>query len=424
MRQPVELRNSSSDGSIDILPGEPELLMADTPTLLSLAGAVVSGIVTISTLIIRASSREKLAAIKAGTEQAAEIVKSEVEAYGIRAINLDRADQYKLAEKQVSARITRLLIIALTFLATLVILAITTVILFLASRAEARPDPKLGSGGEVRSDPKPESDGSELNEGDTIFAGRFRFLRCLPLQIDPILEIAPGLYRVEVFSNPRINVITTRACFGNTGNGDGPLSVCKGNGESIQVPQTIRLFGLETNLAVRSPKGRERDLEGGGLACGISNDGEGYTLRLGGEGKNLGFEVVLTMRRVEPSPPRPPLPHPDASLLSHPECNFACTGTYPSEGLDLQNAVKYSLNTVDVRIGNAKSFTLHKDNGPNLIDVTAGDRQAVVRGPARITICSTVPGTGGGCATRCVETETGARLFTDEYSVGVALSCR
>jgi hypothetical protein len=397
--------------------------MADTPTLLSLAGAVVSGIVTISTLIIRASSREKLAAIKAGTEQAAEIVKSEVEAYGIKAANLDRADQYKLAEKQVSARITRLLITAMTFLATLVILAVTAVILFLASRSDARPNPGPGSGVEVRPEQKPGSNGSDLDEGDTIFAGRFRFLRCLPLIIDPVLEITPGLYRVEVFSNPRTEGLATRACFGNVGNGDGPTLVCKGNGESIQVPKAIRLFGLETNLAVRNSKGSERDLERGGLACGISNDGKGYTLRLGGEGKNLRVEIVLNMRRVK-SPPPPPPPPQDASVSSQPKCNFACTGTYPGEGLDLQDAAKYSLNIVDIKIGNAASFTLHKDNGPNLIDVTAGDRQAVVRGPARITICSTVPGTGGGCATHCVDTETGARLSTDQYSVGVALSCR
>lgn len=383
--------------------------MADATPFYTLAGAIVSGIITVSTLAIRSRSRERLEAIKNGTQRAAEIVRDEVEAYGVEAKNLNPADQFALATNQIKARLSRLLIVTIAFLVALVILATTAVILLLAGQPHDHP--------------------SKNNEGPFL-TGFTRFLRCLPLEIDPALEVEPGTYRIRLSKNPNDPNITARACFGDQGNGGGPPTVCRGDGEIIELGRIARLFGMETNLYAK-----DRDLENKGLLCAPANDKAGYTMRL--TDFHGTFEVLVTIAREPVAPPAPTRNEKENAKPKSPvvpgkvvqatppvPCNYRCSGSYPGEGLDLTDTSKYIVALVENRAGGAKSFTLHNNGGSALMNVTAGERDAVVHGPGRVTICSTVPGTGGGCATHCTETPNGARLFSDEYSVTLSIVCR
>lgn len=305
--------------------------MAEATTWLSVAGAAVSGAVTVWTLALRARSKEKLAAISRGSAQAAQIVAGEVAAYGIEARNMTASDQYQLATKQISARSQRLLVLAITFLVALVVLAITAVVIVTnngrTASADAMPVDKQSnsSGGSAQ--------GSGAERGSATAAGS--------------TSAAPNV-----------------GAGSNAGSG-----VIAGSG---------------------------------------SNAGSGQ-----GEKKHSGASAPVSKTKI-----RPPEPPPPAS------CRFECVGTYPGSGLNLLESRKYVLTVVVNKTGGADSFTIHNNNGPNLINVTAGDQDAVVSGPGRLTICSTVPGTGGGCATNCAETKRGARLFTDQYSVELQVECR
>jgi hypothetical protein len=117
-----------------------------------------------------------------------------------------------------------------------------------------------------------------------------RFVRCLPLQIDPALELEKGNYKVIVHLNPAIAGATAKACFGKPGNGDGRPADCKGNDESVSLDDTTRLFGMLTNFGTF-------ELEDKGLTCAPANDNSGYTMRALGKSGEIEFEVVLVMRR-------------------------------------------------------------------------------------------------------------------------------
>ncbi len=83
----------------------------------------------------------------------------------------------------------------------------------------------------------------------------------------------------------------------------------------------------------------------------------------------------------------------------------------------------YTLTVTSKNVGDADSFTLHNID-PQILNIKDGETSTTVKGgSAQLFICTTDPGTGGDCDSKCADTGHGVRFSTSKYYVQLDVSC-